>query len=427
MLLNKLRSTDRPAPRAGRKLAAAAVAVAATVAMAGCTSGGDSGTAVVKWLSWDDAAVMQPIIDAFEAEHPEIDIQISNVADVTQYQSTLQPQLLAGTAPDLFILGSKTEQVGGGYVLDLSDEAFAENLSSANVSYASFEGKLYGVSISSWGGGIVVNTDILAEVGVNGLDDWPTSWDGFLDLLGELQDAGHTPLYESGTGGVSNTLCALLGIDNEREGGDLDAQVFAGETTWAETTTESYEQWMRIFDEGYETRDVVGLAGDVINQEFAQGNVAMIGTGTWAMGQLNDLEAPFEMSFYPVPGIEEGTSYMCGAASPAIAVNAASEVKEEALAFLEFFTSPEAGALYNAESGNIVTTVGTENVVDPALENIVETVQSGKVYLPIVNWPQYQDALDAESIVLLQQMIGGQIEPGAVPAGLDAKLKELQG
>ncbi len=413
---------------ARRLLAAGSLVGISALALAGCAGTGEqSGSTTVSFLSWDDAAVMQPLIDAFEEEHPDIEIEISNVADVTQYQATLQPQLLAGTAPDVFILGSKAEQVGGGYVLDLTDEEFADRLSPANVQYGSFEDKLYGVSISSWGGGFVYNTDILAEVGVTGPDTYPQSWDEFLALLQKLKDAGHAPILESGTGSFATSICGLLGIENAAAGGDLDQQVFDGELTWQESWTEAFEQYGRLFDEGLQTRDVVGIAGDVVNQEFIQGKVAMIGTGSWAMNQLNELEPPFDMKFMPVPGIEEGTSYLCGAASPAWAINAKTDAKDAALTWVDWLTTPEAAELYNAQTGSITTTEGFDPVVDPALSDIVDQIRAGDIYLPIVNWPQYADALDAESIILLQRFIGGEIEPADVPAGMDAKLADVQG
>lgn len=60
----------KPARHVWRTVAVAASAVTAMVAMAGYAGGGGSadGTAVVRWISWDDAAVTQPIIDAFEKE-----------------------------------------------------------------------------------------------------------------------------------------------------------------------------------------------------------------------------------------------------------------------------------------------------------------------------------------------------------------------
>lgn len=428
-LLKKTRPAGRPRrARAVQKFAALAIAATSMIAMAGCSgSGADNGTKVVKLYSWDSAATMKPLVKAFEKHHPEITIKVTNPSDVAQYQSTLQPKLLAGTAEDIFITGSMAEQVGGGYLLDLSKESFAKDLSPANVSYGSYKGKLYGVSTSSWGGGFVYNEDALAKVGVTSNADFPKTWDDFLGLLGKLKTAGYsTPLLESNTSGFANSLCALLGIQNEAAGGNLDQQVLDGKTSYAKHWTKPFEQWMKLFNDGYETRDVVGVKGEVVNQQFAQGKVAMIGTGSWAMGQLNELKAPFKMKFMPVPGLESGTNYLCGAASPAYAINAHSKVKTEALKFLDFLTTPEAAAIYNKETGSIMTSVGSKPVVDPALEYVVKPIQEGKIYLPVVNWPQYQQALDAQSTILVQQMIAGQITPAAAAKGFDAKLKELK-
>lgn len=421
-LLNQLGdSRSSRAAHIARTTIAAAVVAATAFGIAGCAAA-DDGTTTVRFFSWENEDTMKPIIDAFEQANPDIKIQLSTATTPQEYATTLQTRLVAGTAEDVFVIGDKAAQAGGGLLLDLTDEPFVDDLSPANISYGSYEDRLYGVSISSWGGGLVVNKDLLASVGIT---EPATNWDGFLDQLATLQDAGITPLYEAADGGVSNTLCALLGLENQEAGGDLDQQVFDGETTWAEHWTEPFEQWMRIFDEGYETRDVVGLSGDVVTSEFGSGNVAMIGWGSWGVFNLYDLDPDFEFEFWPVPGIEEGTSYWCGAPSPAYSINAATDVKEAALKFVEFMASPEGSQIFNAETDSITTTAGFEPDVDPALARMVDPVREGDIYLPIINWLKYQNALDAESIILLQQMIQGEIEPADVPAGLDAKLQEL--
>lgn len=417
---------SRHAPRTRRTVVAVASIATASLALAGCSSSGSDGRTTVSFLSWDAPEVVAPLIEAFEAEHPDIRIEVSSVADVSQYQTTLQPQLLSGTAPDVFILGSKAEQVGGGHVLDLTQEEFADRLSPANVQYGSYQDRLYGVSIASWGGGFVLNDDILASVGVTGPEDFPTNWDDYLALLSDIQDEGHVPLLESTLDAPPTSLCALLGVENAAAGGDLDQQVFDGEATWADTWTPALQEWSKLFDEGYETRDVVGLAHDAVLQEFAQGDVAMVGIGSWAITQIGDLDPDFGYTFVPVPGLEDGTSYLCGAAAPAWSVNANSDVQEEALTFVEWLSTPEAAELFNQQTGSITTTVGYEPALDPALDGIVDEVRAGDIYLPIVNWPQYADTLDAESIVLLQRAIGGSIDPADVAKGLDSKLAELQ-
>ncbi len=60
----------------------------------------------LRWLiRWDQARVdlvARPLIDAFEAEHPDIHIALENIPDSSDYYRALALQLDQGTPPDLF-------------------------------------------------------------------------------------------------------------------------------------------------------------------------------------------------------------------------------------------------------------------------------------------------------------------------------------
>ena len=162
-----------------RRLAAALVAVTTAITMASCggpssgTGGSDEENGTLTFFSWDSEQTMAPIIDEFEKQNPGITVEFSSAPPVAEYISTLQARILSGTAADVFAIAAenKTNLIDNGAVVDLTDEPFMANLTQFNKDTYGKDGRSYGASISSWGGGIVYNKELLAKAGVK---EFPT-------------------------------------------------------------------------------------------------------------------------------------------------------------------------------------------------------------------------------------------------------------
>jgi raffinose/stachyose/melibiose transport system substrate-binding protein len=94
----------------------------------------------------------------------------------------------------------------------------------------------------------------------------------------------------------------------------MDADIWAGQTSFAKTWTGPLQDWQKLFTQDLEPASAAGLTGDQINSEFARGSVAMIGTGSWALGGIQKSAPNTKLAFMPVPA-DSGT-YWAGAVSP---------------------------------------------------------------------------------------------------------------
>ncbi|MEP6478936.1 MAG: extracellular solute-binding protein [Rhodoglobus sp.] len=403
---------------------AVSASLLAVAALAGCSPSGDSsGTTTVSFYSWDAAATMKPVIDGFEKANPSIKIQISYGTPVQGYISTLQTRLGSGTASDVYIITAENKQqiMDGGFAKDLSKESFASNLADAAKATYTKDGKLYGAAVASWGGGILYNKDLLAQVGYS---TPPATWEDFIDLCKKLQAAGITPFYEA-PDGISVTLAALLGLENQKLGGTMDADIFAGKTTFAKTWTGPLTQWNELFESGVESRSVAGLTGDQVTAEFEKGNVAMTSTGSWALGSIQAAAPDLKVDFMAVPGAT--SSYWAGAVSPGYAINAKSKNADAAEKFVAYLQSPAGVGLYQKATASITTTADFTPTLDPALSTMATAVRNGDFYLPQVSWPTHSADLNSEATAQLQELVQGKTTPAQVAADLDTKLKSLLG
>ncbi|TDL37372.1 ABC transporter substrate-binding protein [Arthrobacter nitrophenolicus] len=422
-MLNHTTSPQRRRKTSLRLTVLGAVVAAAAV-LTGCGSSGGSGSDnTVSFYSWDNEASMKPVLEEFKKQNPSIDLKVSYGTPVQGYISTLQTRINSGTAADVFIITAenKTEIMEGGFAKDLSGEPWIGNIADAAKATYTKDGKVYGAATASWGGGILYNKDLLAKVGFTSP---PETWYDFLALCKKLKDAGITPFYESGDG-MPVSLAALVGLQNEASGGTMDADIWAGKTSFAKTWTEPLKDWSELFRQDLVSPSVAGLTGDQITSEFQRGSVAMIGTGSWALGSIQKAAPDMKLEFMPVPG-DSGT-YWAGAVSPGYAVNAKAKNPDAAEKLVEFLQSKTGVELYQKQNAAITTTKDFTPELDPALSSMVPAVRDGKFYLPQVTWPTNSAALNSETVSLLQQLIQGQTTPEKVASALDAKLASLQG
>jgi raffinose/stachyose/melibiose transport system substrate-binding protein len=409
--------------RGGSILAVVGLAAVSALILSGCSAAGSSSADnTVSFLSWENATTMKPVIAEFEKENPTITVKMSYAPPVPQYISKLQTELGSGTGPDVFIITAenKVQLEKDHFVKDLSNESFVSNIASKAKETYTKDGKLYGIATSSWGGGILINKDLLAKVGYT---QAPTTWDEFLALCKKLKAAGITPFYEGGDG-ISVSLAALLGIQNASLGGTMDADIWAGKTTFEKTWTKPLETFNQLFTQEIEPRSVAGLTGDNVNQQFEKGSVAMITTGSWGLGAITAAAPNLKLDFIAVAGAS--SSYWAGAVSPGYAINAKTQHTAAAVKLLTFLQSPKGVEVFQKQTAAITTTKNYTPTLDAALSTMVPAVRAGDFYLPQVSWPDNSAAMGTEATALLQQMIQGQITPKQVAQGLDKKLASLR-
>lgn len=194
--------------RTTRSLAAAGAAVATVLVLSSCSGSADPAKDVdpdepiqleISW--WGDdarAALFADVIDLFEAEHPNITVVETPVGSPDDLFNRLATDFAGGgdTAPDVFALGgAKPLEYGGlGALLDLgtvSDQLDVSKYPDFSLTNATVDGKLYGLPTGGNATAAFINTDILAEAGVDlPGDDW--NWDDLIAAANKVGSAGLT-------------------------------------------------------------------------------------------------------------------------------------------------------------------------------------------------------------------------------------------
>lgn len=180
-------------------------AAAATASLAvGLTAGAALAETTITWMYVENnegnLAVWRSIADAFEAEHPDVTIDMQFLENEA-YKAKLPALLQSDDAPDLFYSwggGVLDIQRSSGFLqpvteaMDADGGAWRNSFAASAVNGLSFDGDVWAVPFKVGTVAFFYNKDLFAEAGVDG--SAIQTWDEFLGAIQQLKDAGITPL-----------------------------------------------------------------------------------------------------------------------------------------------------------------------------------------------------------------------------------------
>ena len=313
----------------------------------GGDSGGSGGDGSIRWLveEPEDAAAVKALKDhvATFSEESGVDVQVSTVP-FESFGSIVQTQLRSGEGPDVLNWGSGPTFGGrlaeAGLLMDLTD-AYEERdwqVYDFAKERVTVDGKAYGIPGELETIGVFYNKDIFEE---NGLPE-PTTMADLTAAADGLKEAGVLPLsvgdQEGWEGG--HLLSMALG---SAIGGDGMNELFTGERPWdSPEVTAALQTWKDFHEAGYLPEEPTAVDYDTSTSMFFSGEAAMIPTGSWLVGEIDD-NTNFEVGYLPFPAPDGEGVFTAGLGSGPF-VSAATDNEEEALQFMDFLASAEHGA-----------------------------------------------------------------------------------
>lgn len=334
---------------------------------AGGNGGGDGGTEeptgrgdgdvtlnMAWWGSDVRHGITEEVIDAFEAEHPNITI-VGQPGEWAGYWDRLATTVAAGDMPDIVQMDEKfiSTYAGRDALLDLST---LENLDTSAIdpgalASGELDGSLYGLVVGIGVVSVFANLTLLEEAGVPAPDDTTWTWEDFREIGQQVTENTAPNVY-----GVQ-----YMGL------GDTDLRLWVrqhGETLWTEdgqfgasveTVASFWEYVLSLVESG-------AAAPPSTAQEWYTAGLSGSGTGTnqaafglWWHSQLSAMaEVSGQDLVHMMPPVladaeDSGLYY-----KPSMywSASANTEHPEEVGLFLDFLVnSPEAGELLLVERG----------------------------------------------------------------------------
>ena len=296
---------------------------------------------MASWGNDTEVAALQSIIDAFEAENPNVSIELLPLA-AQGFRDQAVIQFAAGEAPDILRAGFRGDfafYAASGATLDLTpylEEGFADDFFPAAWTIATYEGRPYGIPLHSDTHALFYNVDYIEQAGITvptSMDEcW--SWDEFSEqsqIAMENSDAdfGHAALWNG-----KRWMLFLYGNGGRVLNDDLTASEMNSDA--AIETIAWTQSWY--------TDGITPLSTSMKNTEraidlFINGTIGFFISGSWHMPNLRDNMTSHDWDVTYLPCTPNGTDADLGGTG--FVVNNDTEHPDAAVDFLVFMTNTE--------------------------------------------------------------------------------------
>ncbi len=336
----------------------------------------------LSFWSWrqEDIAGYNKIIEAFEAENPDISVTYT-AHEAKAYNTILTTALAGGSGPDIIhtrAYGSLENISSAGYLEPLDGQVDLSLLSADELLGTTLraDGKVYAVPFASQTVVVYYNKDIFDAQGITA----PDTWDEFLAVSQQLKDAGITPLANGTADGWTIEVMSGAFMPNFY-GADFFGEVTTGATTFADPRyvmalgkMAELAPFMPVGFEGVDYATMKAL--------FTSGAAAMFVGGSWEINGFRDAGVNFGMM--PGPAAEAGGERMVATwMDGGYGVNAASPNKEAALEFIRFTATTPFAQMLTDELNNIPAVEGAVSS-DPDLQQVAAFQAHSTPYIMLV-------------------------------------------
>jgi len=340
--------------------------------------------------------VISTLIAEFEAAHPGV--KVDRVAkSLDDLKVTTSLALSSEDGPDVVQINQGLSDMGAlvkaGLLLDLTPYAeqygWFDKISPGIVARNSFtadgatfgEGNLYGVPPGAELVGVFYNRQMFADAGVT----VPTTFADFEAILQTFADNGTTPIVFGDLDGwpAIHTYSELQNLHITRQ--YLDDFIFGRNAVSFNTpeNTEAAAQLQSWVDKGYFTKFFEGIGYEDSWRLFADGQGAMMITGSWLSGELANIGNPDDFGFFLVPPVDAGQPKMSvGGTSLGYGIRASTPNPDLAAQYIDWMMSARAAELWVAAG------ILPVQPVDPAI------IAEGTLFADIVKAWNYLNETD---------------------------------
>lgn len=380
-----------PRTKTGRRSSArlaTATAVAAGLALAGCsasagesTGESDGGTELTMWARSIDGELPVKLVDAYNETH-ENQIELT-VIPGDAYQQKVGAAAGGNGLPDLLAADVvySPNYVDQGLYQDITDKVealpFYEDLTPAHSEAASKGGDIYGVPFIVDSSLILYNKDLYEAAGLDP-EQGPTDFDEIYEQAKAVRALGGDT-YGFYFGGNCAGCNAYTMFPYLAAAGDPPLQ---DDGTTAAIDTPAFEQtldlYKRMFDEGIMPAGVETEDGATWPALFNAGKIGMIPLGSFNFAAL--AEVPFDWGVASLPA-PDGSATSTFVGGDVIGITKNADNPEAAFDFIEWMLSEEAQVEVIAQSGNLPSRTDLADnkysSEDPRLVQTIEGLATG--------------------------------------------------
>lgn len=363
----------------------------------------------------------QEVADAFQAENPDIKINIEVVPWDTLLQR-LTTDVAGGSAPDISIIGTR-------WLLDFAAQGVAEPIDAyltpefKSVFVDSFmapsviDGQIMGLPVAASARAMMINKDLYDAAGATA----PTNWDEFYEASKKIAALPDT--FAFGLQGKEIETDAYYYYSLWTHGGDiLKSDGSSGLDT--PEALEAVKLYKQMIDEGLTQPSPTNYNREDVFNLFKQGKVGTIFTFPMLIPQIKEEAPNMHYEILPFP---EGKAKATYGVTDTLMVFADSDAKEAAWKFIEFAYKDEWREKFDLGEGFLPV---TKNVAaldhftkDPDVAGFAAGLPYAHFAPTIANWEEIADT----TVRTLQQIYLGEVTPEDGLAAAAAEINAIRG
>ena len=297
-----------------------------------------AGTLIINANTSDPAprAAWEQVVEAFEGEHPEIDVKF-NIYDHESYKKSIR-NWLTSAPPDIVFwnVGHRMRQfVTPGLLEDVSDLFTPERRSEfgeAAIELVSVDQAQFGVPFSQYQIGFYYRRDLLEQAGI---PEAPRDWGALLAACDKLKAAGIAPLV-IGSRDLWPTAGWFDYLDLRINGHAFHRSVLDGKVPFTDPRIRAvFAKWRELLDRGCFIRNHASLSWQESQALLYQGKGAMMLIGNFIVANF-PADLRDKMDFAPFPIVDPTVGRYEDAPMNSLHIPARAKNKADARIFLDY-------------------------------------------------------------------------------------------
>lgn len=382
-----------------------------------------------------NVATAEGLKKGFEAENPDITIDIETHPGGSEGDNLVKTKLATGDMGDVFRYnaGSLFHALNPAQnLMDLTNEPFQANVIDSFKPVVSEDGKVYGVpEEAAMGGGILYNRKIYADLGLS----VPKTWADFMANNEKIKAAGKAAVIQTFGDTWTSQLFVLGDFYNVQAANpNFAADYTANKAHYADTPAAmaGFQHGEDVFKAGYLNADFASAKFDDGLRMVATGEGAHYPMLTFAIGGIaqNYADNLNDVGFFAIPGTDASKNGLTVWEPAAVYIYKGTKHPDEAKKFVSFIASTKGCDIRSAANGAtgpyLIKGCTLPDSVPPAVKDLLPYFQEGGNSAPAL---EYLSPVKGPSLEQITVEVGSGIRPAADAAKLydeDVKKQALQ-
>jgi raffinose/stachyose/melibiose transport system substrate-binding protein len=382
-----------------------AISLGASI-LAGCSSGekeegGANGKVKLELFANkpEAASTYKELIKKFEAENPNIDIELNLPPEA---ETVLKTRLTKNDMPDLMAIGGNAtygEIARAGALKDFSDSELVKKIQPA---YIEMIGKLvgedkegiFGLPYAANANTVIYNKEKFEKLGVQP----PKTWDELIQIAEKAKAAGETPFYFT-LKDAWTALPAWNALAANIVASDFAEKKNEGKASFKENYGEVADKMLTLLQYGH--KDNFGKGYGDGNTAFAKGESMMYLQGVWAIPEIKKANPDIQLGVFALPSTNNpDENKLVSGTDVLLAMSKDTKHPEEAMKFIEFMMDEETAKTYITEQSAFSTLQGVYQE-DPVMEGIKANFENGL----ITSFPDHYYPAGMQAANLVQEFL----------------------